>query len=223
MATADTVHDAHRTPFRASLALLLATLLPALPPAAAARHERHVPFGDRLTLHAAAPAARPAGGARTPRLRLARGGLEAYDPDTGARRWTYAREGHRPLQVARPARGEAVALWDDGLVTGTALHGRALSVWHRGVPGARRRPARGALHLLGAPPGAVAVVTPRLVTAYGPGDGDLRWHREAGPGCAFDPTRTAHHAGLLLIARHCAPGTPWTSRIAAVSATAPFA
>ncbi|MEV4505754.1 hypothetical protein [Streptomyces klenkii] len=220
MATADTVHDRHRTPFRASLALLLAVLLLTPPLAAVAVRGRHAPFGDRLTLHAAAHTARPAG---APRVRVVRGGLEAYDPGTGARRWTYAREGHRPLQTARPARGGAVALWDDGLVTGTALRGGALSVWHRGVPGAAGRAAHGALHLLGAPPSAVAVVTPRLVTAYGPGDGDLRWHREAGRGCAFDPARTAHREGLLLVARRCAPGTPWTAGIAALSATSPVA
>ncbi|CAM5577950.1 hypothetical protein [Streptomyces abikoensis] len=222
MATADTVHDGHRTPSPATLALLAALLLLLPPAVAAARHGRHAPFGDRLTLHPAGRYARPAAAARPPRLRLAPGGLEAYDPDTGARRWTYAREGHRPLQ-ARPARGEAVAFWDDGLVTGTVLHDGALSVWHRGVPGAVRRPARGALHLLGPQPGAVAVVTPRLVTAYGTGDGGLRWHREAGPGCAFDPSRTARRDDLLLIARHCGPGTPWTSHLAAVSAAGPFA
>ncbi|MFC5146624.1 hypothetical protein [Streptomyces aureoversilis] len=225
MATADTVHGGRGTPFPASLALLLTTLLLVLLMAAAARHVQHAPFGDRLTLHAAA---RPAlsGAARAPRLRLARGGLEAYDPGTGARRWTYARDGHHPLQ-ARPARGAAVALWDDGLVTGTALRDGSLSVWHRGAPGwpgapaARRAP--GTLQLLGPRPGAVAVVTPRLVTAYALGDGGLRWHREAGPGCAFDASRTARRADVLLIARHCAPGTPWTSRIAAFSADRPFA
>ncbi|MFF7728111.1 hypothetical protein [Streptomyces sp. NPDC008001] len=223
MATADTVHGGRRAPLPPSLALLLATLLLALPLAAAARRAQHAPFGDRLTLH---PAVRLAGDTGAPRLRLAPGGLEAYAPDTGALRWTYAREGHRPLQ-ALPAHGEAVALWDDGLVTGTSLHRGALSVWHRGVPGWLAAPAarhaHGALQLLGPRPDTVAVVTPRLVTAYGSDSGDLRWHREAGPGCAFDSARTARRAGFLLIARHCAPGTPWTTGIAAVSAAGPFA
>ncbi|GGX94506.1 hypothetical protein [Streptomyces hiroshimensis] len=221
MATADTVHNGRGTPSPASLALLLATALLALF-LAAAHHARPAPFGDRLTVHPAARHARGAADAPA-RLHLAPDGLEAYDPATGARRWTYARTGHRPLQ-ARTARDRALALWDDGLVTGTALHDGALSVWHRGVPGAAARPARlAALHLLGPQPGAVAVVTPQLITAYGPGDGGLRWHREAGPGCAFDPARTAHRAGVLLIARHCAPGAPWTSCIAAVSEAGPFA
>ncbi|MGK5732426.1 hypothetical protein [Streptomyces sp. URMC 124] len=225
MATADTVHGGRGTRCPAPLALLLTTALLCVPLAAAARHVQHAPFGDRLTLHATARPARP-GAVRAPRLRLGRGGLEAYDPVTGARRWTYARDGHRPLQ-AHPTRGEAVALWDDGLVTGTLLRDGTLSVWHRGAPGwpgtpaGRRAPA---LHLLGSPqPGAVAVVTPRLVTAYALGDGGLRWHREAGPGCAFDPTRTARRADLLLIARPCAPDTPWTSELTALSATSPSA
>ncbi|MCE0447869.1 hypothetical protein LT493_40215 [Streptomyces tricolor] len=83
---------------------------------------RPAPYGDRLHHRGQGEwAARAHGGA-----------VAGYDRRTGALRWRYARVGHRPLAVL-PARGEVIALWDDGLLTDT--DGRSVR-WHRALPDA---------------------------------------------------------------------------------------
>ncbi|WP_240926142.1 PQQ-like beta-propeller repeat protein [Streptomyces sp. JB150] len=187
----------------AALALALAA-----PLLAGAHQVRPAPYGDRLTVHA-----RVAGtGAAEPRID--RAAVEARDPRTGALRWRHAREGRRPLAVL-PARGEAITLWDDGLVTATDGHRVR---WHRALPAAagwlRARGGTGVLRLLGR--GMLAVVTPRRVTAYRLADGDLRWVLPARPGCAFAPERAVGHGRALLLAQPCGPSAAWTAQLVAV-------
>ncbi|WP_432174808.1 hypothetical protein [Streptomyces sp. Tue6028] len=202
--------DAGRRTARAFLPVALAFLL-AVPLLVAAHKARSAPFGDRLTVHA-----RVEHGPR-PALRARGATVEAYDTATGHPRWTYAREGQRPL-VVLPARGDAIALWDDGLVTATVRDdGRAVR-WHRALPDAAPwlagRGGAGVLRVLG--PRVLAVVTPRRVAAYRLADGDLRWVLPARPGCAFAPARGVRHDGALLIAQPCATADDWTGEIVAV-------
>ncbi|WP_405926100.1 PQQ-binding-like beta-propeller repeat protein [Streptomyces sp. NBC_00035] len=204
-------HPCH--PFRRFLLPALALLL-AAPVLAAAHQARSTPFGDHVTVHA-----RVAHEAR-PSLRTTRDAVEAYDAETGRPRWSYAREGRRPLAVV-PARGEAIALWDDGLVTDTARDdGRAVR-WHRALPGASPWLAdhggNGVLRPLGAR--MLAVVTPQRIAAYRIADGDLRWVLPARQGCEFAPARAVRLGTALLIAQPCPAGDAtgsWTGEIIAV-------
>ncbi|MFJ6298948.1 hypothetical protein ACIQJX_37065 [Streptomyces griseoviridis] len=191
---------------RPALALLLtaAALL-------AAHHLRPAPYGDRLTTGPAAATAPTA-------LRTRAGAVEAYDPATGALRWRYARTGHRPLDVVRHARGDALALWDDGTVTATTTGPHTPAVrWHRTLPAtAGWLPAHGGsgvLRPLGQ--GILGVVTPPRVSAYRIADGDLRWVLPARDGCAFAPARGLRHAGAVLLAQPCADAA-WTAQVVAV-------
>ncbi|MCX4879874.1 MULTISPECIES: hypothetical protein [unclassified Streptomyces] len=126
----------------------------------------------------------------------------------------YTRDGRHPLAVLR-ARGDAITLWDDGLVT--AADGSAVR-WHRALPAsADWLPAQGGtgvLRPLGR--GLLAVVTPPRIAAYRIADGDLRWVVPARGGCAFAPERAVRHAaGALLVAQLC-PESAWTSQLIAV-------
>ncbi|WP_307783876.1 hypothetical protein [Streptomyces spinoverrucosus] len=196
------------TPPRAPSRLLtaLAALLLTTPLLAAAHQARPAPYGDRLTVHA--PVQHP-----TPQLRIHRAAVEAYDHATGGLRWRYTREGRRPLTVL-PARGEAITLWDDGLVTDT--DGSSVR-WHRGLPAAADwLPAHGGtgvLRHLGR--GILAVVTPRRIAAYRTADGDLRWVLPARKGCAFRPERALHRGRALLVAQPCVRAA-WTGQLVAV-------
>ncbi|MGW0628017.1 hypothetical protein [Streptomyces sp. NPDC002758] len=184
-----------------ALALVLMALLLAV-----AHHIRPAPYGDRLT-------ALTIDGYGPPALRTRGEAVEAYDRTSGEPRWRYARDGHRPLS-ALPARGDAIALWDDGLVTGT--DGRTVR-WHRALPDAAdwlgARGGTGVLRPL--PRGILAVVTPRRIAAYRTADGDLRWVLPAREGCAFRPERAVHHGVALLVAQPCATGA-WTAQVVAV-------
>ncbi|GAA3782303.1 hypothetical protein GCM10023083_18120 [Streptomyces phyllanthi] len=192
----------------AALALVLAALV-----LAAAHAARPAPYGDRLTLHARVP---HASRAVEPRLRWGAAAVEAYDRDSGRPYWTYSRAGRRPLAVL-PARGHAIALWDDGLVTDTdPHHGRAR--WHRALPGAAdwlaAHGGAGVLRLLDAR--TLAVVTPHRVAAYRLADGDLRWALPARRGCAFAPSRAVRHGTAVLIAQPCGPDAAWPANLVAV-------
>ncbi|MFF1479219.1 PQQ-binding-like beta-propeller repeat protein [Streptomyces sp. NPDC058301] len=204
----------------APAAVAAALALLALPLVTAAQHARPAPYGDRLTVLAAAAPARPA-------VRVRGAAVEAYDPRSGARSWTYHREGRRPLAV-RTAPGHAFALWSDGMVTDTA---RVLSVdavrWHRAVPGLAawlaERPGRAAGVLQQLTPavrggGMLAVVTPERIAAYRAADGDLRWTLPARRECAFDPGRIARVAGVLIVAQPCRDRDAWTQELVAVDA-----
>ncbi|MEU7408286.1 MULTISPECIES: hypothetical protein [Streptomyces] len=164
---------------------------------------RGAPYGDRL-LHSGDGqwAARARGAA-----------VVGYDRRTGAPRWRYARAGHRPVAV-QPARGAAITLWDDGLLTDT--DGRSVR-WHRALPDAAEwLPAQGGtgvLRPLGR--GILGVVTPRRVTAYRTADGDLRWVLPAGPGCAFRPEGAVRRGTALLLAQPCADAS-WTGQLVAL-------
>ncbi|MEV7318772.1 hypothetical protein [Streptomyces sp. NPDC093970] len=179
----------------AALALLVAGVL-----LCAVQQVRPVPYGDHLTPGPAAAGARARGAA-----------VEAYDGRI--LRWRYARAGRRPLSVL-PARGHAIAVWDDGLVTDT--DGRTVR-WHRALPAAtgwlRRQGGAGVLRPLGR--GILAVVTPARIAAYRTADGDLRWVLPARAGCAFRPERAVRHGRALLIAQPCADGA-WTAQLIAV-------
>ncbi|MFF7979452.1 hypothetical protein ACFZDK_09975 [Streptomyces sp. NPDC007901] len=179
---------------------LAATLLVMTALLAVAHTIRPAPYGDRLT---------PGPPAHTARARA--DVVEAYEGRT--LRWRYARVGRRPLSVL-PARGHAIALWDDGLVTDT--DGRAVR-WHRALPAAtgwlRRQGATGVLRPLGR--GILAVVTPSRIAAYRTADGDLRWVLPARAGCAFHPERAVRHGTALLVAQPCRHGA-WTEQLVAV-------
>jgi hypothetical protein len=171
---------------------------------------RPAPYGDRLVR--SAPGERqPYAVKWTPRARD--GAVAAYDTRKGTLRWRYARVGHRPVAVV-PARGQVIALWDDGLLTGT--DGRSVR-WHRALPDAAEwLPAQGGtgvLRPLGR--GILAVVTPRRVTAYRTADGDLRWVLPAGNGCAFRPDRALRRGPALLVAQPC-PRAAWTGQVVAL-------
>ncbi|WP_405832344.1 hypothetical protein [Streptomyces sp. NBC_01176] len=127
-----------------------------------------------------------------------------------------------------PARGDAIALWDDGLVTGTTRRDGSVVRRHRALPGTARRhralpgtarrladhEATGVLRLLGE--GMLAVITPERVAAYRVADGDLRWILAARPGCRFAPARAVRHGTVLLIARPCPAEDRWTAGLVAV-------
>ncbi|MEU6993752.1 hypothetical protein ABZ953_24240 [Streptomyces sp. NPDC046465] len=201
------------------IALPVALALLALPLITAAHHSRPAPYGDRLTVHArvaAAPVADPA-------LRTKGPAVEAYDTASGRLRWTYTRQGRRPVALL-PAPGHALTLWNDGLVTDTARGDGGSVRWHRAVPESaawlRTPAARGGAGVLQPlPPDArmLAVVTPRRIAAYRTADGDLRWVLPARPGCAFEPARSVRRGGALLVAQPCAgAGSSWTAQVIAV-------
>lgn len=200
---------ARRGTARALLPVAVALLL------TAAHETRPAPYGDRLVLHARVE--HEQGAPRQPTLRTTWTTVEAYDEATGRPRWSYAREGRRPLAVV-PARGHAIALWDDGLVTDTARGDGSAVRWHRALPGAARwladHRAAGVLRPLGAQ--VLAVITPRRVAAYRIADGDLRWTLPARHGCAFAPERAVRHGAALLIAQPCALTDSWTTELVAV-------
>ncbi|MFD4478086.1 PQQ-binding-like beta-propeller repeat protein [Streptomyces sp. NPDC058471] len=203
---------------RSRLALPVALGLLALPLITAAHHSRPAPYGDHVTVHA-----RVADGTAAPELRTTGRSVQAYDPATGRARWTYSREGARPL-VLLPVPGHAVALWSDGLVTDTARADGSNVRWHRAIPGSapwlRSPAARGAAGVLQPldPRGRMlAVVTPQRIAAYRSADGDLRWVLPARGGCAFEPARAVRHRGALMVAQPCGDAaTPWTSQLIAV-------
>ncbi|MET9360722.1 hypothetical protein ABZX93_07415 [Streptomyces sp. NPDC006632] len=214
---------------RTRLALTAVAAVLALPLVTAAQHTRQTPYGDRFETFAA-----PAAGRTAVRIRGAV--VEAYDSGTGARQWAYGRRGSRPLALRR-APGHAFALWADGMVTDTdTARGRGADGdtgtdtahrrvrWHRAVPGLAGwlagRPERAAGVLQALDPGArmLAVVAPGRVSAFRAADGDLRWLLTARDGCAFDPARTAHTRGVLLIARPCRDRGAWSRALAAVDA-----
>ncbi|WP_330303621.1 MULTISPECIES: hypothetical protein [unclassified Streptomyces] len=202
-----------RRPLRPLLPTALALLL-AAPLLAAAHQARTAPYGDRLTAHTLHARVEHA---TRPSLRTAGATVEAYDAQTGRPRWTYTREGRRPLGVL-PARGDAIALWDDGLVTATVRGDGSAVRWHRALPGAApwlaAHGGAGVLRALG--PRMLAVVTPQRVAAYRIADGDLRWLLPARPGCAFVPARAMRARAALLIAQPCAATDSWTGEIIAV-------
>ncbi|MGW7547534.1 hypothetical protein ACWGKQ_41500 [Streptomyces sp. NPDC054770] len=190
-----------RPPARRSLKGPLALVLLLAAGLLAVAHQiRPAPYGDHLTPGPPAHTARARGGA-----------VEAYDGR--ALRWRYARVGRRPLSVL-PTRGEAITVWDDGLVTDT--DGRSVR-WHRALPAAadwlRARGGAGVLRPLGR--GILAVVTPARIAAYRTADGDLRWVLPARAGCAFRPERAVRHGRALLLAQPCAHGA-WTAQLVAV-------
>ncbi|MER5797999.1 hypothetical protein [Streptomyces mirabilis] len=199
---------ARRQAARALLPVAVALLL------TAAHEARPAPYGDRLIAHTRVAHGH---GTRQPPLRATRAAVEAYDGTTGHPRWTYAREGRRPVAVL-PARGHAIALWDDGLVTDTARGDGSAVRWHRALPGAAGwladHGARGVLRPLGTR--MLAVITPRRVAAYRIADGDLRWTLPARYGCSFAPERALRHGEALLIAQPCATGDSWTTELVAV-------
>ncbi|MEV2254953.1 hypothetical protein AB0I94_30995 [Streptomyces sp. NPDC050147] len=199
-------------------ALPVALGLLALPLITAAHHARPAPYGDHLTVHA-----RVDDGTATPELRTQGRVVQAYDRASGRPRWTYSREGARPLALL-PAPGHAVALWSDGMVTDTARADGSAVRWHRAIPAGaswlRSPDARGAAGVLQPldPRGRMlAVVTPQRVAAYRSADGDLRWVLPARRGCAFEPARSMRHGEALMIAQPCGDATtPWTSQLIAV-------
>ncbi|MFF1740283.1 hypothetical protein [Streptomyces mirabilis] len=199
---------AGRRAARALLPVIVALLL------TAAHEARPAPYGDRLVAHARVAYGH---GTRQPPLRATKAAVEAYDGRTGHPRWTYAREGRRPVAVL-PARGHAIALWDDGLVTDTARGDGSAVRWHRALPGAAGwladHGASGVLRPLGTR--MLAVITPWRVAAYRIADGDLRWTLPARYGCSFTPERALRHGEALLIAQPCATGDSWTTELVAV-------
>ncbi|MDQ8701777.1 hypothetical protein RCO28_04625 [Streptomyces sp. LHD-70] len=227
----------HRTTTRLALPLLLALL--ALPLAAALHQGRPAPYGDRLTVHAPSattdaerrkqalqkegrePA--PHKKSREPALQKEGRAVVAYDTDSGRPRWTYTREGRRPLAVL-PAPGHAFTLWDDGLVTDTERRTGSAVRWHRAIPAGAdwlrtpgARGGAGVLRLLDREAAMLAVVTPRRITAYRTVDGDLRWVLPARTGCAFRPARAVRHGSALLLAQPCSdPDIPWSEQVLAV-------
>ncbi|GAA1368270.1 hypothetical protein [Streptomyces beijiangensis] len=188
------------------LALCAVAAVCALPLLTAAHDVRPLPYGDRLTVHAG-----PAGTAAPAVLRTRGTAVEAYDRGSGRARWTYHREGRRPVGLLT-APGHAFALWSDGMVTDTA---HATVRWHRAVPhpGAR---VGGALRSLDRGTRMLAVVTPERIMAYRTEDGDLRWVLPAHDGCAFAPNRALWARGVLLLAQDCGRSGAWTDELVAV-------
>ncbi|MEU7643750.1 hypothetical protein [Streptomyces huasconensis] len=205
---------------RTRIALPVALALLALPLITAAHHSRPAPYGDRLVAHARVPGADPG---PAPALRTRGRAVQAYEPRSGATRWTYTREGRRPLTVLA-APGHAFTLWSDGLVTDTERDGGGSVRWHRAIPesaGWLRTPAArggtGVLRPLTPGAGMLAVITPRRIAAYRTADGDLRWVLPARRGCAFAPARSFHRDGALLVAQPCAgTAASWTAQVVAV-------
>ncbi|WP_377268804.1 hypothetical protein [Peterkaempfera sp. SMS 1(5)a] len=102
---------------------------------AAAYANRPVPFGDRVAVPGvsdARPVSSETLAADGLELRIGPG-LEAYDSRTGAHRWSYRREGAVALGLVRSG-GDAVVVWDDGLVTAVRPGDHRVR-WHRAVPG----------------------------------------------------------------------------------------
>ncbi|WP_434588384.1 hypothetical protein [Streptomyces sp. A5-4] len=196
------------------IAVTLAAAVLALPLVTAAHQARPAPYGDHLTVRT------PATG-RAPALRTRGRAVEAYDRASGQRHWTYTREGRRPLAV-RPAPGHAFALWNDGLVTDTARADGRRVHWHRAVPGLSGwlagdpRRAAGVLRALDPQARMLAVVTPRRIAAYRTMDGDLRWVLPATRGCTFEPHRSIHARGALIVAQSCGADASWTAELVAV-------
>ncbi|WP_251092824.1 hypothetical protein [Streptomyces sp. Caat 7-52] len=166
-------------------------------------HHRPAPYGDRLL----------PGGHGEWAVRAQGAAVVGYDRRTGVPRWRYARVGHRPYAVL-PARGAAITLWDDGLITDT--DGRSVR-WHRALPDAAEwLPAQGGtgvLRPLGR--GILGVVAPSRVTAYRTADGDLRWVLPARAGCAFRPEGAVRRGAALLLAQPCADAA-WTGQLVAL-------
>ncbi|GGV51757.1 hypothetical protein GCM10010277_47840 [Streptomyces longisporoflavus] len=200
------------------LALPVVLGLLALPLITAAHHSRPAPYGDHVSVHA-----RVDTGTAAPGLRTRGRAVEAYDRTTGRPRWTYTREGARPLALLT-ATGHAVTLWDDGLVTDTARTDGSAVRWHRAIPGSAAwlgspaaRGAAGVLNRLDPRGRMLAVITPQRIAAYRSADGDLRWVLPAEPGCAFEPARSVRHRAALMVAQPCGDAsTPWTSQLIAV-------
>ncbi|MFJ5274099.1 hypothetical protein [Streptomyces sp. NPDC088358] len=184
---------------------------------AVAHQVRPAAYGDRLVLPARGEHAQGTPLPSRPPLRTAGATVEAYDAATGRARWTYVRQGHRPLAMLR-ARGDAIALWDDGLVTDTTRRDGSAVRRHRALPGTARRLAdhegTGVLRLLRE--GMLAVITPERVAAYRLADGDLRWIVPTRPGCRFVPARAVRHGAVLLIARPCPAEERWAAGLVAV-------
>ncbi|AZM57514.1 hypothetical protein DMA15_07850 [Streptomyces sp. WAC 01529] len=202
------------------MALPVALALLALPLVTAAHHSRPAPYGDHLTVHARVDGENPR---VDPGLKVRGRAVEAYDTRSGEHRWTYTREGRRPVTVLA-APGHAFALWSDGLVTDTERAGGRSVRWHRAIPESApwlRTPAArdgaGVLQPLTADTRMLAVVTPHRIAAYRTADGDLRWILPARRGCAFEPARSLRRDGALLVAQPCAGTTAaWTSQVIAV-------
>ncbi|WP_329115287.1 hypothetical protein [Streptomyces sp. NBC_01465] len=188
------------------LALSAVAAVCALPLLTAAHDARPLPYGDSLTVRTGA-----AGPAALAALRTRGAAVEAYDTGSGRTRWTYRREGRRPLDLLT-APGRAFTLWSDGMVTGSA--GPTVR-WHRAVPYAGHR-TTGVLRSLDPRTRMLAVVTPERVMAYRTDDGDLRWTLPATDGCAFAPDRVLATRGALLIAQPCGRGAAWTEELVAV-------
>ncbi|WP_347400258.1 hypothetical protein, partial [Streptomyces alboniger] len=212
-----------RKPTGTRLAIPLVLALLALPLVTAAHHSRPAPFGDRLTVHARVDDQNPGAEPVEPALRAKGRAVEAYDVGSGEPRWTYTREGRRPLRLlAEP--GHAFTLWSDGLVTDTERAGGGSVRWHRAIPEsapwlrtAAARGGAGVLQPLSAGARMLAVVTPHRIAAYRAADGDLRWVLPARRGCAFEPARSLRREGALLVAQPCAgTTTSWTSQVIAV-------
>lgn len=218
---------------RTRLALTAIAAVLALPLVTAAQHADRAPYGDHFH-HIATSSTGPV------EVRIRGAAVEAYDRGTGAPRWTYDRRGSRPLALFR-APGHTVALWADGMVTDTDTHtgtdthtdtgtgagtGRDSDArrvrWHRAVPGLgawlAASPARaaGVLQPLDEDATMLAVVTPERISAFRSADGDLRWLLPASEGCAFDPARTAHTVGVLLLGRPCRGSRSWSQELVAV-------
>ncbi len=79
-----------------------------------------------------------------------------------------------------------------------------------------RRALAGVLQPLDEDATMLAVVTPERISAFRSADGDLRWLLPAREGCAFDPARTAHTAGVLLLGRPCRGSRSWSQELVAV-------
>ncbi|MGW0537518.1 hypothetical protein, partial [Streptomyces sp. NPDC003032] len=215
-------HPAHRS---ARILLPVVLALFALPLITAAHHSRPAPYGDHLTAHAHARVGMGMGAdtGAAPALRTKGRAVEAYDTRSGEGRWTYTREGRRPVTLLG-APGHAFVLWSDGLVTDTERDAGSSVRWHRAIPesaGWLRTPAArgGAGVLRPLTPGArmLAVVTPHRIAAYRASDGDLRWVLPARRGCAFEPGRSLRRDGALLVAQPCTgAATSWTSQVMAV-------
>ncbi|MFJ5925215.1 hypothetical protein ACIQF6_21675 [Kitasatospora sp. NPDC092948] len=198
---------------------------------AAAHANRPQPFGDQVLPGAAnaAPVGAQSAGAGALDLRVGPG-VEAHSRTTGELLWSYRRNGNTALYVATLGE-DAVAVWDDGMVTSVDLASQSPR-WHRSVPGladwlsaggepgaaertdeqrkqlAMQR-AAAALHPSADPKADpfVTVVTPGLLMGFRDRDGDLRFNSRPPAGCAFEPERTAQTDDAVLVPRVCPPTT----------------
>ncbi|MFF4650117.1 hypothetical protein [Streptomyces sp. NPDC001380] len=218
----------------------------ALPPAAvllvllagaAAHAHRPAPYGDRIAAPGAAgvlpagsagasaggpgPDGPAAGRLAVDGLDLRIGpGLEAYDARTGRHLWSYRRRGAAALHAVRSG-GDAVVVWDDGLLTAVRPAGHrvrwhravpGLAAWLRGGPGGSPGPggtpaavgrARTVLQPVDGPEPWLGVFTPALAMGFRDRDGDLRWILAPPRGCAFAPDRAARTDAAAVVARPC--------------------